>query len=178
MRNSAGHLAEGAQAFLLNDDLLSLAQFFVGLLEALGQANLDPAIHAIALAGKAALHSGAGLVTLAVPTTILETVAGHDPCYMTWPLPADELGRITADAEEPEGLPVGTEAPAIELPALDGEPLSPAVLRGRGALLLFWNPDCGYCRAMHADLLAWETGHDDHRRHWHNGCWHRFARRR
>lgn len=54
---------------------------------------------AIALAGKAALRSGAGVVTLAVPTTILETVAAHDPCYMTWPLPADELGRIAVDAD-------------------------------------------------------------------------------
>lgn len=54
---------------------------------------------AIALSGKSALRSGAGLVTLAVPTTILETVAAHDPCYMTWPLPADDLGRIAADAD-------------------------------------------------------------------------------
>lgn len=22
--------------------------------------------------------------------------------------------------------------------------------------LLFWNPACGFCRAMHGDLLAWE----------------------
>lgn len=54
---------------------------------------------AIALAGKSALRSGAGLVTLAVPTTILETVAAHDPCYMTWPLPADDQGRIGADGD-------------------------------------------------------------------------------
>lgn len=54
---------------------------------------------AIALAGKAALRSGAGLVTLAVPTTILETVAAHDLCYMTWPLPADDRGRIGAEAD-------------------------------------------------------------------------------
>lgn len=54
---------------------------------------------AITLAGKSCLRSGAGLVTLAVPTTILETVAAHDPCYMTWPLPADDHGRIAADAD-------------------------------------------------------------------------------
>jgi thiol-disulfide isomerase/thioredoxin len=29
-------------------------------------------------------------------------------------------------------------------------------LRGRNTLLLFWNPDCGFCRAMHDDLLSWE----------------------
>lgn len=54
---------------------------------------------AISLAGKSCLRSGAGLVTLAIPSPILETVAGFDPCYMTWPLPADDLGRIDVDAE-------------------------------------------------------------------------------
>jgi ADP-dependent NAD(P)H-hydrate dehydratase len=69
---------------------------------------------AIALAGKAALRSGAGLVTLAVPTTILETVAAHDLCYMTWPLPADEHGRITIDA----GLAIGDQIHAADVIAL------------------------------------------------------------
>lgn len=41
----------------------------------------------IGLAGKAALRSGAGLVTLAVPDSILDTVAAYDPCYMTLALP-------------------------------------------------------------------------------------------
>ena len=36
-----------------------------------------------ALAGKAALRSGAGLVTLAVPRSIQATVAGFEPSYMT-----------------------------------------------------------------------------------------------
>lgn len=38
---------------------------------------------AIALAGKATLRSGAGLVTLAVPESILPIVATLDPCFMT-----------------------------------------------------------------------------------------------
>lgn len=61
---------------------------------------------------------------------------------------------------EPDGLPVGAEAPPLELPALDGEPVSLADLRGRDTLLLFWNPDCGFCRSMHEDLLAWEATAD------------------
>lgn len=36
-----------------------------------------------ALAGRAALRSGAGLVTLAVPRSIQATVAGYEPSYMT-----------------------------------------------------------------------------------------------
>ena len=51
---------------------------------------------AIALAGKATLRGGAGLVTLAVPDVCLETVAGFEPCYMTTPLHSDGEGRIAA----------------------------------------------------------------------------------
>lgn len=49
---------------------------------------------AIALAGKAALRGGAGLVRLAVPDVCLDTVAGVEPSYMTLPLPSDRAGRI------------------------------------------------------------------------------------
>lgn len=53
---------------------------------------------AVALAGMAALRSGAGMVKLAVPDCVLETVAGFEPSYMTVPLPCDEGGRCGADA--------------------------------------------------------------------------------
>ena len=53
---------------------------------------------AIALAGRAALVCGSGLVRLAVPDPILETVAGFDPNYTTLPLPADRRGRISLSA--------------------------------------------------------------------------------
>jgi len=49
---------------------------------------------AAALAGRGALRAGAGLVRLAVPETILETVAGFEPSYAIVPLPADPQGRI------------------------------------------------------------------------------------
>ena len=42
----------------------------------------------------AALRSGAGLVTLAVPDVCQATVAGFDPCYMTVGLESDSDGRI------------------------------------------------------------------------------------
>lgn len=54
---------------------------------------------AIALAGMAALRSGAGLVTLAVPDAILDTVACFDPCYMTVPIACDAEGRLVASAK-------------------------------------------------------------------------------
>jgi NAD(P)H-hydrate epimerase len=55
---------------------------------------------AIGLAGAAALRSGAGLVTLAVPHDILRTVAAYERCYMTWPLPSDNTGRVASGAFE------------------------------------------------------------------------------
>lgn len=53
---------------------------------------------AAALAGMAALRSGSGLVKLAVPQCVLETVAGFEPSYMTVPLPCDEAGMFRIDA--------------------------------------------------------------------------------
>ena len=53
---------------------------------------------AVALAGMAALRSGAGLVRLAVPDVCLETVAGFEPSYMTVPLANDSAGRIALKA--------------------------------------------------------------------------------
>jgi ADP-dependent NAD(P)H-hydrate dehydratase len=53
---------------------------------------------AVALAGMAALRGGAGLVRLAVPDVILDTVAGFEPSYMTLPLRSDAAGRIFAGA--------------------------------------------------------------------------------
>lgn len=53
---------------------------------------------AAALAGIAALRSGAGLVRVAVPEVVQATVAGFEPSYMTVGLPADEEGRLCAEA--------------------------------------------------------------------------------
>ncbi|MCA9038713.1 MAG: NAD(P)H-hydrate dehydratase [Planctomycetaceae bacterium] len=49
---------------------------------------------AISLAGMGALRSGAGLVYLVIPKGIADIVAGHNPSYLTLPLPEDESGRI------------------------------------------------------------------------------------
>jgi NAD(P)H-hydrate epimerase len=51
------------------------------------------------LSASAALRSGAGLVTLAVPEEILPVVAGANPCYLTAGLPHDSDGRLAAGAE-------------------------------------------------------------------------------
>ncbi len=51
---------------------------------------------AAALMGRAALRSGAGLVRVAVPRSILPIVASIEPCFTTIALPEDSLGRISS----------------------------------------------------------------------------------
>lgn len=53
---------------------------------------------AAALAGRAALRSGAGLVRVATARSALPIVASLDPCYTTIALAEDSAGRISAKA--------------------------------------------------------------------------------
>jgi NAD(P)H-hydrate epimerase len=53
----------------------------------------------IAMSAMAALRTGAGLVTAAVPDRCLETVAGFHPGIMTVPIPDDDAGRFASDAD-------------------------------------------------------------------------------
>ncbi len=53
---------------------------------------------AAALAGMAALRSGAGLVRVAVPASVLPVVAGLSPCYTTLALPENTQGQMTSNA--------------------------------------------------------------------------------
>jgi len=53
---------------------------------------------AAALAGKAALRAGAGLVRVATPKSVLPIVASIEPSFTTIPLAEDNAGRIAASA--------------------------------------------------------------------------------
>ncbi len=53
---------------------------------------------AAALAGKAALRSGAGLVRVATPRSVLPIVASIEPSFTTIPLAEDDSGKIAASA--------------------------------------------------------------------------------
>lgn len=68
---------------------------------------------AISLAGKAALRSGAGLVTLAVPSCVHDVVASLEPSYMTHGL-ADTSGQI-ADSSADAALALTGDATAVGL---------------------------------------------------------------
>jgi ADP-dependent NAD(P)H-hydrate dehydratase len=53
---------------------------------------------AAALAGRAALRAGAGLVRVATPKSVLPIIASIEPCLTTIPLAEDNAGRIAASA--------------------------------------------------------------------------------
>ena len=53
---------------------------------------------AAALAGRAALRAGAGLVQVATPKSVLPIVASIEPSFTTIALPEDNLGRISVKA--------------------------------------------------------------------------------
>ena len=56
---------------------------------------------AAALAGRAALRSGAGLVTVAAPSSVIDIVAAATPECMTLSLPSIDDGTLSASALEP-----------------------------------------------------------------------------
>jgi peroxiredoxin len=53
--------------------------------------------------------------------------------------------------------PIGALAPNFTLPDNDDRPVSLGDFRRRRALLLFWNPACGFCARMLDELREWET---------------------
>jgi NAD(P)H-hydrate epimerase len=54
---------------------------------------------AAVLCGSAALRGGAGLVRVALPAEILPIVAAANPCYLTAPLPQDDRGLLSRQAQ-------------------------------------------------------------------------------
>jgi peroxiredoxin len=58
------------------------------------------------------------------------------------------------EGEAPAGLPVGSEAPGFELPDLSGDLKSLAQFPGQPVLLIFFNPECGFCRELAPKLAA------------------------
>jgi methylamine dehydrogenase accessory protein MauD len=67
-------------------------------------------------------------------------------------------GHVAARLPRREkGLKIGEPAPTLRLPGLDGEEIGLASLRGQPVLVLFWNPNCGFCKKMLPALKDWEA---------------------
>jgi methylamine dehydrogenase accessory protein MauD len=74
--------------------------------------------------------------------------------------PCPNCGKVHpnghTEQEMPAGPKVGEPAPEVALPDLEGQSVELEDFRGEEALVLFWNPGCGFCQQMLPDLKAWE----------------------
>jgi peroxiredoxin len=74
------------------------------------------------------------------------------------PMAAVPNGSSAAVAPSQPSRPrVGEPAPAFTLPDLQGKMVNLSDFRKHKTLVLFWNPSCGFCQQMLADLKAWEA---------------------
>jgi peroxiredoxin len=64
------------------------------------------------------------------------------------------VARPAEHRREPAGLRIGTPAPEFELPDLTAQRHKLSDFRGQDLLLIFFNPKCGFCTKMAADLAA------------------------
>lgn len=68
----------------------------------------------------------------------------------------EQIGRRVGPRAEAKrqaiGLPLGTAAPIFDLPDLAGIRHKLSEFRGKDLLLIFFNPKCGFCTKMAADL--------------------------
>jgi hypothetical protein len=72
--------------------------------------------------------------------------------------PCPNCGKVHAAAPTvPTTTKVGEPAPEVELPDLEGNTVELKDFRGEETLVLFWNPGCGFCQQMLADIKQWET---------------------
>jgi thiol-disulfide isomerase/thioredoxin len=74
----------------------------------------------------------------------------------------DAIEALVRGVLDAPGVPVGAVSPSIELEALDGTLMELGRPSERDSLILFWNPDCGFCRGMHEDLVVWEQSINGH----------------
>jgi len=71
--------------------------------------------------------------------------------------------RAGPKRREAGGLPLGMVAPDFELPDLTGARRKLSEFRGQNVLLVFFNPQCGFCTKMAADLAALPAAGGDQR---------------
>ena len=126
-----------------------------------------------AASGLGAVTGASSPVVLLALAFVAQTVLGVTALYyvlrqngrMLLRVEALEVRLGIAAAPEPvnTGLPVGTEAPAIDLVDLAGRRVTLVQLHEKATpvLLLFSEPECGACEALLPDVAQWQQDYAD-----------------
>ena len=69
----------------------------------------------------------------------------------------DELELKAAGASAPAELEIGTFVQDFQAPDLSGKNVSLSDFRDRRVLLIYWNPQCGFCDMLAAELAPLQT---------------------
>jgi thiol-disulfide isomerase/thioredoxin len=80
--------------------------------------------------------------------------------------PCPECGKVHPNGVQqrmPSGLKIGEKAPEVKLENLAGKEVElKDYFGGEETLVLFWNPNCGFCQRMLPDLKEWEENPPEH----------------
>jgi peroxiredoxin/uncharacterized membrane protein YphA (DoxX/SURF4 family) len=74
----------------------------------------------------------------------------------------EEIRTLVFGETLPAPVHKGDLAPSLDLHDADGHHLGADALLGRKHVLLFWNPNCGFCQSMLKDLKSWERTQRKH----------------
>lgn len=98
------------------------------------------------------------------PTAILIDADGNIASQMRVGQPGvmsllrgEEAPAAPPPAPAPKSVKIGDPAPEVKLNDLSGKPFELSSLKGEKALVVFWNPGCGFCKRMTDDLKQWEA---------------------
>jgi peroxiredoxin len=71
--------------------------------------------------------------------------------------PCPNCGKVHAAPTVAAAEKIGEPAPEVKLPDLEGNDVELEHFRGEQTLLLFWNPECGFCQQMLPEIKQWEA---------------------
>jgi len=66
------------------------------------------------------------------------------------------LDDIIENANDLEPILIGKQAPNVRLKQKDGTPLAIEDVKSKYTVLYFWDPDCGHCKKVSPEMIAFE----------------------
>jgi thiol-disulfide isomerase/thioredoxin/energy-converting hydrogenase Eha subunit E len=147
------------------------------------QQNLADSVTLAVIAGGTAAENREKLEPFGIKTVLIQQEREVAESYQAWGTPAavvvDASGDIAsyvaqggdairnlvrtmfarreAPSVQAAGVALGEPAPDLSFQSLAGKSVALSDFRGKETLLLFWNPQCGFCQRMLSDLKAWEA---------------------